>query len=1015
MGESFIAIAIDGQKLNTTPFHKAMVPPPMYASMVTFEHCIRSVSFNGEAAIAYLSDGSFILISQATAEMSNVNSLDSCFEKLSGNDVLKLDEDTLGVEIESLRHITISKVVESHLEIIAAAPFNWLVEIRISLADCKATVTNKTKMEAQILRIVNWSDCSNGALIELESGELLEYSNGSIIPSCTEPLLEPCPWVAGVYNTFEMDPDQDRSSQDRLIVGLSFRSRLYCHDRLLSDSVSSFMLSTAHQFLHFVTSGADCQLRSLALASLHNFDPFMGSEQNDMEGYELRKVERGAKLVAILPNSPTAILQMPRGNLEGIYPRSLVLPYVMSKIESGQYGLAVSMMRRQKVDLNLVVDLNPRDFLSNGVIQFLEDVRKVDVLNLFISTLQNNDVTAIRYRVPSWFVRKRALDEINAYDFLTKVNMVCQRIRELFIEAEERGSTLSGKTVEEGYYLLPILTTFAKESPPKLEEALSMIRENAKKKHPETSKKPPLFSDTAQSSIQYLAFLANYELLFSTALGMYDYELARAVARNSQMDPKVYLPLLKRLKILPNFFAKYEVDVDLKRYESALSNLYQSCLHEENLGIAAAATTENKIFGNSFVQCLELIEKHKLHQIGLRLYKNDVEKYSKIMQSLGKSLMGEGKYQAALSVFLSVEPPNLDDAKSAARKCGDWKYFFTLSPRQFSETDSILIYQLALEIAEEIAAGKSGQNKRDALMDASRILLDYGSDIVGAVDYLTLAEMWSEARRIASLHDRDDLVKTVIEAAVSYTSTLLTDFEERQLTFEKISSRYVEVLKIRKQAMKESGFQEEEMLDQGDETGSLFSMASTTSLRSTTSTSSVGSVGSVASVSSVISVGNQTTFTMTNEMDRDKHKSKFNKSGKNKPKKKKKRGKGPGSRKIRPGSEEELKSLVVDLEISCVKPDYACIVDDTILFLSQVGHIDLSHELFRSYENLRKAIDKCQIERMTEAASEKIETERIARKEGTSDTPITLKCEAAVDALQCKELSGVVCELFSFL
>ena len=55
---------------------------------------------------------------------------------------------------------------------------------------------------------------------------------------------------------------------------------------------------------------------------------------------------------------------------------------------------------------------------------------------------------------------------------------------------------------------------------------------------------------------------------------MYDYDLAKAVARNSQMDPKVYLPMLKRLRSLPEFVARFEVDIKLERYESALDHLY---------------------------------------------------------------------------------------------------------------------------------------------------------------------------------------------------------------------------------------------------------------------------------------------------------------------------------------------------------------------------------------------------------------------------------------------------------
>ena len=88
-------------------------------------------------------------------------------------------------------------------------------------------------------------------------------------------------------------------------------------------------------------------------------------------------------------------------------------------------------------------------------------------------------------------------------------------------------------------FLLPILPTFAKQSPPKLEEALNLINENAMRQDvTHSSNKPPLFSDKSQSSIQYLAFLAEHENLFDRALGRYDYDMARAVTHNSQMDPK---------------------------------------------------------------------------------------------------------------------------------------------------------------------------------------------------------------------------------------------------------------------------------------------------------------------------------------------------------------------------------------------------------------------------------------------------------------------------------------------
>jgi len=39
----------------------------------------------------------------------------------------------------------------------------------------------------------------------------------------------------------------------------------------------------------------------------------------------VRQIERGARIVCVVPADIKLVLQMPRGNLEVIYPRSLVL------------------------------------------------------------------------------------------------------------------------------------------------------------------------------------------------------------------------------------------------------------------------------------------------------------------------------------------------------------------------------------------------------------------------------------------------------------------------------------------------------------------------------------------------------------------------------------------------------------------------------------------------------------------------------------------------------------------
>ena len=53
-----------------------------------------------------------------------------------------------------------------------------------------------------------------------------------------------------------------------------------------------------------------------------------------------RAVERGAKIVTIIPSTYAVILQMPRGNFETIYPRVLVLAGIRKSLQNLRYKIA---------------------------------------------------------------------------------------------------------------------------------------------------------------------------------------------------------------------------------------------------------------------------------------------------------------------------------------------------------------------------------------------------------------------------------------------------------------------------------------------------------------------------------------------------------------------------------------------------------------------------------------------------------------------------------------------------
>lgn len=417
---------------------------------------------------------------------------------------------------------------------------------------------------------------------------------------------------------------------------------------------------------------------------------------------------------------------------------------------------------------------------------------------------------------------------------------------------------------------------------------------------------------------------------------------------------------------------------------------------------------------------MKLINEQKLHKLGLELFRTDTEKSKAVLSALGNSLMEQRRPATALTVYLSTEPPDMEGAMRAARSARDWRCYFSLLETVESDTptdqEEFRIEkrrQAAREIADDIIASSiSSQNKKQGNMEASQLLLDYGDDLIGAIDCLTTAHCWSEAYRIATLHSRNDLMKKCIDGAIAFAHTSLGDFEDRVDEFGKTNTKYYEVLNLRKQNVYTQG--PDAVASDGEETGSLFSVASTMSnmsLRSTSSTSSSSSIGS--NVSSVISVKTANTFSMTGGKSGDRHRSKFNKG-----KKQKKRGK-KRKPKRKPGSVEELQGLVGVLKSTCPNSDYGATITETIQFLMLVQNLELARELFNAYNSMRESIEKSRLERIEKTAAEKQKATEMTRSHGTehdlNHILVDLPIEKVVDALSCAELASNLSDFFDFL
>lgn len=100
-----------------------------------------------------------------------------------------------------------------------------------------------------------------------------------------------------------------------------------------------------------------------------------------------RSIERGARLITATPTSLSLVMQMPRGNLETIWPRAMVIAGIRKLIEEKDYKRAFLHCRTQRVDMNILYDHAPQQFVSN-VELFIDQVKKITYLDLFLSSLR---------------------------------------------------------------------------------------------------------------------------------------------------------------------------------------------------------------------------------------------------------------------------------------------------------------------------------------------------------------------------------------------------------------------------------------------------------------------------------------------------------------------------------------------------------------------------------------------------------------------------------------------------
>lgn len=187
---------------------------------------------------------------------------------------------------------------------------------------------------------------------------------------------------------------EDGPSSMVTLFSLAENGSLYANKDCLLRNCTSFAVTPAH--LLYTTSQHLLKIAHLSTTgkSLHELFGFrltsavLNLPPDTPEADErCRSIERGARIVSVIPSIFAVVLQMPRGNLETIYPRALVLAGIRKSVDGRKYKKALMACRAHRVDMNILHDHAPDQFLAS-IESFIEQVHKIEHIDLFLSQLR---------------------------------------------------------------------------------------------------------------------------------------------------------------------------------------------------------------------------------------------------------------------------------------------------------------------------------------------------------------------------------------------------------------------------------------------------------------------------------------------------------------------------------------------------------------------------------------------------------------------------------------------------
>ncbi|WPG98579.1 elongator complex protein 1 [Acrodontium crateriforme] len=692
-----LVAVIDGRKLKVTPLRTANIPPPMGFDEVELPEVAVDVAFSKTGTELAVLHSDKITVWTCDYGVKPV-------QKAKISRTLIVDQHTAeGTETSFWRQIAITVDLKHETIVHGLADTHGVSRL--------ASFHEKTEVafssfDASIISIFN--GIGHGALYaEDKSGTILEIGLDETKTPVNE-LPVSCADVQ-VWKSAQQTASTFGLTSGGILHGVHGDSQ-----KLRIPGCTSFIITANH--LIYTTSQ-----HLLKFVHLHEGELEIPLDEPEKDE-RCRNVERGAKLVTVMPGAYSLILQMPRGNLETIYPRALVLAAIRANVTNREYKKAFIICRTHRVDFNILHDYAPEQFIGD-IDLFVKQVKKTEYVDLFLSSLAEENVAETIYKetLNTKSNTNGAIDSAKPVTAtnVSKINRVCDAFLAGFSNSSSK--------------LQNVITAHVCKNPPDLEAGLSLVSKLREEKRQEQ----------LDQAVEHICFLADVNQLYDTALGLYDLDVALLVAQQSQKDPREYLPYLQRLHDLTPLRRSFEIDNDLKRYSKALSHLHSL---------------------DAFDELKEYCTKHELYSSAIDLYRYDNTRMHELMRLHADFLSSRNKYKEAGIAYEFIGDQR--SAYEAYRAASMWQECLAaaaLVPVTNSELEAL---------AEDLANSLEENKKFSA---AARIHLDYLNDLDSAVKLMCKSYHFAEAIRAVAMSKKPDLLKSLLDPGLIEASASITE------------------------------------------------------------------------------------------------------------------------------------------------------------------------------------------------------------------------------------------------